>query len=92
MRRRAADRLALAGGLLLAALAAAAVLAPWLAPYDPLRVSLPEALLPPSAVHLLGTDPLGRDVLSRLLYGARISLLIGFIAVGISVVIDKMRQ
>jgi peptide/nickel transport system permease protein len=84
------NKLAVAGGLLLLGLAAAALLAPWIAPHDPLHVSLPDALLPPSAAHPLGTDPLGRDVLSRLLHGARISLMIGFIAVGISVVVGGL--
>jgi peptide/nickel transport system permease protein len=83
------DRLALSGGILLALLAAAAVAAPWLAPHDPLHVNLPDALLPPSALYPLGTDQLGRDVLSRLLYGARISLTIGFIAVGIAVLVGS---
>jgi peptide/nickel transport system permease protein len=64
-----------------------AAAAPWLAPYDPLQTNLPEALLTPSPAHWLGTDQLGRDVLSRLMYGARISLLIGFIAVGLAVLV-----
>ena len=81
------NRLALAGGLVLLMLAVVAAAAPWLAPYDPLQTNLPEALLSPSAAHLLGTDQLGRDVLSRLIYGTRISLLIGFIAVGIAVIV-----
>jgi len=81
------NRLALAGGILLVALAVVAIGAPWLAPHDPLQVKLPEALLGPSLTHLLGTDQLGRDVLSRLIYGARISLAIGFIAVGIAVLV-----
>ncbi len=68
-------------------LAVIAILAPWMAPYDPLAINLPEALLPPSSQHWLGTDPLGRDVLSRLIYGCRISLVIGFIAVGVAVLI-----
>jgi peptide/nickel transport system permease protein len=55
----------------------AAVLAPWLAPQDPAAQRLPERLLPPSARHWMGTDELGRDVLSRTLYGARVSLLVG---------------
>jgi peptide/nickel transport system permease protein len=55
----------------------AAVLAPWLAPQDPAAQQLPERLLPPSARHWMGTDELGRDVLSRTLYGARVSLLVG---------------
>jgi peptide/nickel transport system permease protein len=54
-----------------------ALLAPWLAPQNPATQSLPERLLPPSAHHLMGTDELGRDVLSRTLYGARVSLLVG---------------
>ena len=83
------NRLALAGGVLLAALAIVAAAAPWIAPYDPLQVTLPDALLGPSLAHPLGTDPLGRDVLSRLIFGARISLSIGFIAVGIAVVVGS---
>ncbi len=80
------NKLAWAGAVVLGLLAFAAIAAPWLAPHDPLQSSLPDALLGPSAGHPLGTDQLGRDVLSRLLYGARISLVIGFIAVGIAMV------
>jgi peptide/nickel transport system permease protein len=54
-----------------------AVLAPWIAPANPAEQSLPARLLPPSAHHWMGTDELGRDVLSRTLYGARVSLLVG---------------
>ncbi len=54
-----------------------AVLAPWIAPRDPTAQILPERLLPPSAQNWMGTDELGRDVLSRTLYGARVSLLVG---------------
>lgn len=64
-----------------------ALLAPWLAPFDPTALDLDHILLPPSSEHLLGTDALGRDVLSRLLYGARVSLWVGFVAVGISTAI-----
>ncbi len=73
--------------LILAALAVIAVAAPWIAPYDPMAVSLPEALLPPSPLHWLGTDQLGRDVLSRLMWGSRISLTIGLTAVGVAVLV-----
>jgi peptide/nickel transport system permease protein len=55
----------------------AAVFAPWIAPSNPSAQSLPERLLPPSAHHWMGTDELGRDVLSRTLYGARVSLTVG---------------
>ena len=68
-------------------LSVVAIAAPWLAPHDPLQANLPDALLSPSSAYPLGTDQLGRDVLSRLIYGTRISLLIGFIAVGIAVLV-----
>lgn len=55
-----------------------AILAPYLAPYDPLSIDLPHKLLPPSSMHLFGTDDMGRDILSRCLYGMRISLLAAF--------------
>lgn len=58
-------------------LAVAALAAPWLAPYDPYLADLPARLQPPSPLHPMGTDHLGRDVLSRVLYGARVSLGIG---------------
>lgn len=64
-----------------------ALLAPWIAPYDPAALNLDQILMPPSPEHLLGTDELGRDVFSRLLYGARVSLWVGFVAVGISTAI-----
>ena len=80
-------KLAMSGAAILLALGAVAILAPWIAPYDPLWINLPDALLPPSSAHWLGTDQLGRDVLSRLMYGSRISLLIGFIAVGVAMLV-----
>ena len=64
-----------------------ALLAPWIAPFDPAALNLDQILMPPSSEHLLGTDELGRDVFSRLLYGARVSLWVGFVAVGISTAI-----
>jgi peptide/nickel transport system permease protein len=67
--------------VLIAAFALGAALAPLLAPADPLAQALGARLDPPSAAHWLGTDQLGRDIVSRLLYGARISLLIGLIVV-----------
>ena len=67
---------------LIATLAACALLAPLLAPYDPLAQDLAVRLKPPSPEHWLGTDSLGRDIASRILYGARISLVIGVVVVG----------
>jgi peptide/nickel transport system permease protein len=66
---------------LIVLLAACALLAPLLAPYDPLLQDLGSRLRPPSQEHWLGTDSLGRDIASRLLYGARISLVIGAVVV-----------
>jgi peptide/nickel transport system permease protein len=74
VRRSALGRWGLAVALLLVLLA---LLAPWLAPYDPAAQSLPQRLLPPGRAHLMGTDELGRDILSRVLYGARVSMLVG---------------
>jgi peptide/nickel transport system permease protein len=59
----------------------AAIFAPWLAPYDPGKIDMNNTLLQPSKAHLLGTDSLGRDTLSRTIYGTRISLEIGFFVV-----------
>jgi len=69
------------GAAIVLVVAAVALLAPWLAPYDPLAVDLARKLAPPSAAHWLGTDQTGRDVLSRLLWGARPSLAVGLLAV-----------
>jgi peptide/nickel transport system permease protein len=69
------DRLLLAMGIVCAALVLAAILAPVLAPYSPSQTDILNQNLGPSSAHLLGTDALGRDILSRLLYGARLSLL-----------------
>ncbi|HKF08259.1 MAG TPA: ABC transporter permease [Xanthobacteraceae bacterium] len=77
----AQNELAWIGLILLALVVAAAVLAPWLAPRDPLEQDIVARLQPPSAEYWLGTDSYGRDVLSRLLYGARISLFVGFVSI-----------
>jgi len=69
---------------LIALFAICALLAPLLAPYDPLAQTLGSRLEPPSAAHWLGTDQLGRDIASRLLYGARISLVIGVVVVALA--------
>ncbi len=83
----ARNRLALVGGAVVVVLVLLAVLAPVLAPWDPHRPDVRKILDPPSARHWLGTDQLGRDVLSRMLYGARVSLAVGFVSVGIAALI-----
>ena len=74
----------LSGGVLLLILLAA-LLAP-LSPHDPIAVETVQKFLPPSAQHLLGTDNFGRDTFTRLLYGGRVSLLVGFLSMLISIV------
>jgi len=81
------NRLALAAGVVVICLAALAILAPALAPWDPNRPDVKKILSSPSRVHLLGTDQLGRDVFSRMLYGSRVSLAVGFVSVGIAAAI-----
>jgi len=82
--------LALTGGSIVTVVAVLALLAPWLAPYNPDAIHVHSILLPPSWNHWCGTDTLGRDVLSRMLFGARVSLSVGFIAVGIAIAIGVL--
>jgi ABC-type dipeptide/oligopeptide/nickel transport system permease subunit len=80
------DRLFQLGAILVTLVVGAALLAPWIAPYDPLVGNLKDAYLtPPGGRYLLGTDSQGRDVLSRVLYGARISLAVGLISQTVAV-------
>ena len=86
-RRFRRHRAATAGLLLLLALSGLALAAPALTPEDPEGQDLGRALAPASRLHPLGTDHLGRDLLARLLYGGRLSLLIGFLAVGLGLAV-----
>jgi ABC-type dipeptide/oligopeptide/nickel transport system permease subunit len=81
------NRGALVGVTVLAAFFTMALIAPFATTYDPEAMRLEDALKEPSPAHVLGTDHLGRDILARLAYGARISLLIGFAAVGLGLVV-----
>jgi peptide/nickel transport system permease protein len=81
------NKLALIGGVVVVILVALALLAPGIAPWDPNRPDVRKILDAPSKAHPLGTDQLGRDVLSRMLYGARVSLAVGFVSVGIATMI-----
>ena len=87
IRRLIQNRAAMIGGITVLILIVLAIFAPWIAPYSYSYQNLDLGASPPSAEHLLGTDVLGRDLLSRLLYGARISLLVGFVATGVALVI-----
>jgi peptide/nickel transport system permease protein len=84
------QRLAAAGCLVLALFLLCALFAPWLAPHNPAQLNLSARLLPPSAAHWFGTDELGRDVLSRTIYGARVSLLVAVAVVGISLTLGSI--
>lgn len=81
------NKAAMFGAIILFILILCAALAPWIAPYSYSFQDLELGASPPSAAHILGTDVLGRDLLSRILYGARISLLVGFVATGVALVI-----
>lgn len=81
------NKLALSGGVIVLFLFFVATFAPVLSQYDPNEIDRHNILASPNMKHWLGTDDLGRDVLSRMIYGSRISLLVGFVAVGISIFI-----
>lgn len=84
------NQLAMCGGGVVAVLVVLAVIAPLLAPWDPNRPDTKKILVAPSSSHWFGTDPLGRDVLSRVLYGSRVSLSVGFVSVGIAATIGML--
>ncbi len=86
-RRFRRNRLAVMGGLVVLALFGVSFLAPYIAPYNPDHIDVTAQLQAPSHKHPLGTDGLGRDVLSRMIWGSRISLKVGFVAVGLATLI-----
>jgi len=69
--------LATIGAVFVAFFVICAIFAPWIAPADPAHIDLATRLAPPSALQICGSDELGRDILSRLIYGSRISMLVG---------------
>jgi peptide/nickel transport system permease protein len=83
-RRFRRNRLAMVGLLIVLLIVTAAALAPWLAPQDPAKQSLFEKRARPGGKYVLGADEFGRDILSRVIYGARIALLVGLVSVGIA--------
>ena len=90
LRRAARVRLAPFGAAVMLVAILVALLAPWVAPANPLKQDLGNALARPSRAHLLGTDNVGRDVLSRTIWGTRISLVAGFVSVAVAVVVGGM--
>ncbi|RJQ57907.1 MAG: ABC transporter permease [Desulfobacteraceae bacterium] len=81
------SRLAVPGGLIVLVFIVTALFAPWLAPYDPYKNDLAGTLAPPSAEHWFGTDELGRDIFSRIIHGARLSILEGLFSVFLAMLI-----
>lgn len=79
--------LSVAGLIVILALAVVAIFAPFIVPYKPTAINVYNVLSPPSVSHPFGTDELGRDVLSRMIVGSRVSLSVGFVAVGIAITI-----
>jgi peptide/nickel transport system permease protein len=86
----ARNRLAVVGLLIVIAFVVMAVFSPWLAPYDPIEQVLRDQLQGSSAKHWLGTDDVGRDILSRIIIGSRVSLMVGLIATGIGAIIGTL--
>jgi peptide/nickel transport system permease protein len=90
VRRLLQNKLAIVGMLIMGTFLLTAILAPVIAPYDPIKQELVLRRRPPSQEHLLGRDDLGRDILSRIIYGARTSLQVGVMSVGFAIVIGAI--
>lgn len=90
LKRLSKNKLAVFGGSIILLFMLVAFLAPFLVPYEPNKTNLLRRLKGPSAEHFLGTDALGRDILSRIIYGSRYSLVSGFVSVGIAVLIGTL--
>jgi peptide/nickel transport system permease protein len=86
-KRFSRNTLSVIGAAVVLSLLTIALLAPFLSPYDPTTIDVYNVLSPPGKAHWLGTDELGRDLLSRIIWGSRVSLKVGFVAVGIAIMI-----
>jgi len=86
-KRFSKNRLSLIGMAVVLCLMTVSLLAPFIAPYDPTTIDVYNVLSPPSRTHFLGTDELGRDLFSRIIWGSRVSLKVGIVAVGIAIMI-----
>ncbi|MFV1876390.1 ABC transporter permease [Nioella sp.] len=81
------DQLGLVGLVIVTLIVGSALLAPWIAPYDPIAMNIPDRLQGPSAAHLLGTDQIGRDTFSRVIWGGRVALQVALPTIGGAVAI-----
>jgi peptide/nickel transport system permease protein len=86
-KRFSKNKLSVLSAITILLLITVSILAPFLSPYDPTSIDVHNVLSPPDKKHLLGTDELGRDLLSRIIWGSRVSLKVGFVAVGIAILI-----
>ncbi len=84
------NKMAVAGSVVVIFLFVISMLAPWIAPHDPSTINLKKVLSAPSGMHIFGTDQLGRDIFSRMIWGSRISLKVGFVATGLSILIGAI--
>src|SRR5712692_8149457 len=84
------NRLGIVGISIVAVFVAVAILAPWIAPYDVGATNLSIRYMAPSAAHWFGTDSTGRDILSRVVFGARISLEVGIVVVTVSALVGRL--
>ena len=84
------NRGALIGGGILLLMVLSAITAPWIAPHNPYTINVPERLTPPGLKYLMGTDQFGRDLLTRILYGGRLTLSVGIVSVGIGAIIGTL--
>jgi len=89
-RRVSKNKLSVVGAIIVLALITTSLFASVIAPYDPTSIDVYNVLSPPSRAHMLGTDELGRDLLSRIIWGSRVSLKVGFVAVGIAIMIGVL--
>jgi peptide/nickel transport system permease protein len=87
LRRLSAEPLGLLGLVLVLVLVFCGLTADWITPYDPLKINIPDRMLEPSLHHLMGTDKLGRDILSRVIKGSQIALLVGVTSIVVAMVI-----
>jgi peptide/nickel transport system permease protein len=90
LRRLKKDKTAVSGLMMVILFFLVSFFAPLIAPYDPGEINVKEILMPPNTQHFMGTDQLGRDILSRVIWGSRISLKVGFVAIGISTLIGTL--
>lgn len=87
MSRLVANKLAMLGGIIVVFLAIIAIISPWIAPHDPLEMTLAKQFMGPSREHWMGTDDFGRDILSRLIAGSRQSLMVGIVSISIGALV-----